>query len=513
MLDKFIEIFQGLDIAYGEYFLEGSRDNKTGKEKGRAITKRAPVTKELFQKHLNGEINLGVIPIRQDNSCFWGCIDVDKYDLDHKALIKKIRDRDYPLVPYRSKSGGIHLFLHVLTPTPAELMIEKLSLLATDLGLSSCEIFPKQRQIMVYKNDLGNWLNIPYQQAARSTRYAMYDSGMGVPITQWYDWVQNFRLTPEKFNELKVYDNDIAEKGFDQYPPCLQALIRNGCEGGYRNNALTAFATLAKKKNPDGWQKEVWDRNDSFNEPLPSHEVQGLIKQYEKKDYQYKCSDLPMKNHCNAELCKTLDFGIDSAAYVPKVDSFQRLKTSPPIYFLTIEKKTVELTGKACNQQQLFAEALFDQADIVWQKLKDKDFRIFLMQLKSMQQDVEGYDEDTEAQEEFKDMMIQFTQETQQADNASQIEADMWYLFDDKIVFKYKTFERFIRKSNKTIKKFELINFLKKNGAVKKEYYDKIKIKNVWYCKKFIEPVIERSNNLFKRKSAEFDDNVKTKNN
>ena len=33
MLDKFIEIFQGLDIAYGEYFLEGSRDNKTGKEK------------------------------------------------------------------------------------------------------------------------------------------------------------------------------------------------------------------------------------------------------------------------------------------------------------------------------------------------------------------------------------------------------------------------------------------------------------------------------------------------
>ena len=156
---------------------------------------------------------------------------------------------------------------------------------------------------------------------------------------------------------------------------------------------------------------------------------------------------------------------------------------------------------------------MFDQADIVWQKLKDKDFRIFLMQLKSMQQDVEGYDEDTEAQEEFKDMMIQFTQETQQADNASQIEADMWYLFDDKIVFKYKTFERFIRKSNKTIKKFELINFLKNNGAVKKEYYDKIKIKNVWYCNKFIEPVIERSNNLFKRKAAEFDDNVKTKNN
>ena len=58
-----------------------------------------------------------------------------------------------------------------------------------------------------------------------------------------------------------------------------------------------------------------------------------------------------------------------------KLTAFKDLKTSPPIYFLTIEKKTVELTEKACNQQQLFAEALFDQADIVWQKLKDKDFR------------------------------------------------------------------------------------------------------------------------------------------
>jgi hypothetical protein len=192
---------------------------------------------------------------------------------------------------------------------------------------------------------------------------------------------------------------------------------------------------------------------------------------------------------------------------VPKVDSFQRLKTSPPIYYLTIEKKTIELSGKQCNQQQLFAEALFDQADIVWQKLKDRDFRQFLMTLKTMQQDIEGYDEESEAQEEFKDMMIQFTQETQQAENSSQVEADMWYLFDDKVVFKYKTFERFVKKSNKAVKKYELINFLKKNGAIKKDYFDKIKIKNIWYCPKFIEPVIERSTNIFKKdKKAEFDE-------
>ena len=48
MLHKFKELFSGLDVAYGEYYLNGERDNKTGKEKGRATTKRGPVTDELF---------------------------------------------------------------------------------------------------------------------------------------------------------------------------------------------------------------------------------------------------------------------------------------------------------------------------------------------------------------------------------------------------------------------------------------------------------------------------------
>ena len=72
MLHKFKELFSGLDVAYGEYYLNGERDNKTGKEKGRATTKRGPVTG--VPRHLNGEINLGIIPIRSNNSCIWGCI-------------------------------------------------------------------------------------------------------------------------------------------------------------------------------------------------------------------------------------------------------------------------------------------------------------------------------------------------------------------------------------------------------------------------------------------------------
>ena len=355
MLDKFKELFCGLDVAYGEYYLNGERDHKTGKEKGRATTKRGPVTNELFQRHLNGEINLGIIPIRSDNMCTWGCIDVDKYDIDFKNLIKEFRKKNYPLVPYRSKSGGLHLFLHTSELVSASDMIDKLHELAADLGLSGCEIFPKQRKIMVHKNDLGNWLNIPYQQAARTTRHAIYDNGMGVPISEFFDWVQKYRINLKQFHGIVIASDGFpVEEEFDQFPPCLQALIRNGCADGFRNNALTGFATLAKKRNPEGWQREVWERNEGFTQPLPAREVQALITQYEKKDYQYKCTDAPLKNHCNSAICKTLKYGIDGVDYMPTIDSFQVLKTKPPIYFLTTDKKTVELTGKQLNQHSRF---------------------------------------------------------------------------------------------------------------------------------------------------------------
>jgi hypothetical protein len=80
-LDKFISIFAGLDSAYGTYKVSGQ--NEKGKSTGQALVVRKPPTKDLWQKHFDGaEPSLGIIPIRADNSCVWGCIDIDQYPLD-----------------------------------------------------------------------------------------------------------------------------------------------------------------------------------------------------------------------------------------------------------------------------------------------------------------------------------------------------------------------------------------------------------------------------------------------
>ena len=77
------------------------------------------VTLDLWQDHVEGKRPLGIIPIREDSTCSWGSIDIDEYDVDALAVVKKIEQMKLPLVPCRSKSGGLHLFLFVTEPVAA----------------------------------------------------------------------------------------------------------------------------------------------------------------------------------------------------------------------------------------------------------------------------------------------------------------------------------------------------------------------------------------------------------
>jgi hypothetical protein len=111
MLEKFKNIFEGLERAHGVTKIGQSNGNGT-KVKGQSFVKREPVTNELWQKHLDGTESLGVIPINDKNQCKWGCIDIDSYaGFNHSELIQKIDKLNLPLIVFRSKSGGAHVFL------------------------------------------------------------------------------------------------------------------------------------------------------------------------------------------------------------------------------------------------------------------------------------------------------------------------------------------------------------------------------------------------------------------
>ena len=121
MIERFKNIFTGLERAHGVTIAEDTNGNGT-KIKGKSFVKRQPVTDELWQKHLDGKENLGIIPINDDNQCRWGCIDIDQYNLDHKEVIKNVKKIKAPMIVFRSKSGGAHVFLFTKENIPVKLV-------------------------------------------------------------------------------------------------------------------------------------------------------------------------------------------------------------------------------------------------------------------------------------------------------------------------------------------------------------------------------------------------------
>ena len=145
-IKRFAKTFRGLDKAYGTFDI--TEKSASGKAKGKARIVRDPRTLATFTAHLKGEQSVGIVPINEDNNCWWGAIDVDMYPLDHTKLVKRIKELKFPLVVCRSKSGGGHIYLFLKEAVPAEVVQNKLKEITAEIGYAdTTEIFPKQIQL------------------------------------------------------------------------------------------------------------------------------------------------------------------------------------------------------------------------------------------------------------------------------------------------------------------------------------------------------------------------------
>jgi hypothetical protein len=193
---RFMNLFRGLETAHGIYKLTTTNKRGDGKIKGEAATVKKPVTIELWQKHLDGQQGLGIIPINERSSVYFGAIDVDVYmGLELLEIIKKIELFNVPLVPCRSKSGGCHLYLFVKEEVKAAEMQLKLKEVAAALGYGDCEIYPRQTEILSERGDIGQWLNMPYFDNIRGGRYGVKSNGDHMTMTEFLEKnSQSFRL-------------------------------------------------------------------------------------------------------------------------------------------------------------------------------------------------------------------------------------------------------------------------------------------------------------------------------
>jgi hypothetical protein len=482
IVEKLHNIFHGSSRAHGSFVVE---DNSLGQKKqGKAKTiKTIGAGTKHWQNHLNGTMGLGIIPIDEDNCVKWGAIDIDIYSLNLEKLVSKIEEFKLPLVVCRSKSGGAHVFCFLKEKAPAADMQDKLREISAGLGYGGVEIFPKQREVLAERGDIGSWLNMPYFESNDSLRYAFDVEGKALSLENFISFVEERFITHEQLVKLKVpILNDIKDG-----PPCLQVLLKQGFPQGTRNNGLFNVGVYLKKSNPEKWQIEIEEYNRKYvHPPLPAQEVLALIGTLKKKEYNYKCNDEPIKSYCNVNKCRGCKFGVGDGGATPTFSSLSKLDTKPPLWFLSINDKRLELNTEQLQNQLKFQRACMEVLNMMPPRIQDRAWQALIQNLMNGGMEIIEVSEDVTIEGQFMELLESFCTDMAQANTRDEILLGKPYTEDGKTFFRIKDLKEYLIKHRFTdMETNRVASKLRDLKAGHKFWNIKGRGTNVWFINEF----------------------------
>ncbi|QIA23281.1 hypothetical protein [Mesorhizobium sp. AA22] len=245
-----------------------------------------PPTIDLWRRHVSGELPLGVRPVGDDGRCRWGVVDVDSYGVDHADLVARVEAERLPLVAFRSKSGGAHLFLFLSEWSSQAAVNTALRAMTVRLDLpADTEVYPPA-------SGEGNWLNMPYFGGDETDRYAVKKGGLVMSLSEFLHSAERSRMSAGDLGRLSKPTRraDRASTGEGKAGRAARDLGRYSAElaskrQGGRATLLYGRAKDMGKMIGAGWIHEdtVWSRllraaTAESVDPLPYGEASGHIK-------------------------------------------------------------------------------------------------------------------------------------------------------------------------------------------------------------------------------------------
>jgi hypothetical protein len=397
-MNDFIKCFTGLQRNFGFCNISnGYTDPNTGKIKFNAGDygwSGKPITEDDYRLHLHGKKSIGIQPCDDNGLACFGAIDIDPKvykDLDIKKYLDIIQEKELPLIPIKSKSGGLHLYLFTKEFVKAKVIRDFLEqvLFLFKLPITT-EIFPKQTKLGSDTNGNkvnGNFINLPYFN--KSERVALDPSGKEMPLDLFLKVVEINKADIEKLENIS---NDLIKKeltgGAEEFkdgPPCLEILSKNKMKDG-RDRFLYNYMVMAKKKYPDNWGKMVLKAGRNyfeFDEIWVDDHIEKKIKHWEKQEKGHTCHDDLLAPVCIKSECVKRKFGIISDKKInwPLMTNLIKVDFKPdPEYYFTVEREdgeTVQVHAKDVNKikdQQELRGLIMAQADFPPPPIKGMDF-------------------------------------------------------------------------------------------------------------------------------------------
>jgi len=280
----FADLFEGSTKAYGWIDIPAQSSNGT-KVQSQNHTEKRQITIEEYRRHLAGKLSIGVIPI-EGNKCKFAAIDVDTYGNDNEInrVMRFVKQFNLPFYGFRSKSGGLHLYVFFDHWKDAATVQKRLRGVVATLGLGkSTEVFPKQTDAT---QSLGNYINLPLFGATRLP--------LNIEYFQPYT-IEQHLTTLTRIDKVRGLQIPQAFELTLQIP-CVGNILRAGIEEGERNETLFNLAVGVSKLT--GWDvpQTMSEINALLNSPLNTPELFALCNSAMRGQYNFKHSQF--KHYC-----------------------------------------------------------------------------------------------------------------------------------------------------------------------------------------------------------------------
>ena len=528
MIDKFINIFEGLSSAYGQFRKDNNR--LAVKVEGKSFIVKEPVTKELWQKHLNGTgPNLGVFPLTREGTCKWGAIDIDVNNFDYEDLLNRIRKQKLPLIMFRSKSGRAHVYMFMKDFTPAQEVQTVMKKFAGKLGLADKldRVYPMQTSLS--KNDFGSWLNMPYYNQEETSTCAYKDNFDGATIEEFFEMYDKYvqtDLSQHLVEEVKQNIKKPKEKTLEDFLlPCTKNCLKlnnNKIPDENRNDYLLHMYTWSMRAVEKGVKKiPEYSKMDAetllkyFNQeymarPVEEKEIQNTIFKSKDKEYKYLCKKPTITKYCDSSACTRHLCGItplDAEKLVKATQALGKITrylSEPPIFFESVDVKNengsgykrirIEMQGEDIINKQKWLNKLANQGyfpHISLHEQKSSDFLV--MQYERLENCLnEAADEEASEDFEFKSIIYSFVNKMTVSYNKEDLLKNACYVNKDthELDFKLPSLMEYLKSNHIKIPANQLTLKLKKimgakkiNGTVYDEVLDKQRSYPTWRFK------------------------------
>lgn len=291
-VDKFIELFSGMDQAFG-----------TGA--GRWVHR--PPTRDDYCRHLLGNgAGIGIAPLREDNTVTFAAIDLDEPDF--AAAVEMQEFIPGQSFVEKSKSGNAHVWVFFETPCPAWIAMGVLKEATLAAGKQFVEVFPKNHDFAKVK--FGNYINLPYHGDNRPILDGSDETGTPVNLTTFLhralttrndpvDWERRARFLLIQPPEQRTSSTEFGEQ--PRLHICADYVIENADTNPVREGHRAAvFFALAKQLT--NWRDCDHDEalmlmqsvNECSPDRVPESELRRILGNAERGQFTSTGCDDPL---------------------------------------------------------------------------------------------------------------------------------------------------------------------------------------------------------------------------